>query len=315
MLRLAHRILTSKAQIPIEYTSWIESRAKPCGKICLDAVRSKMSPIVIADDVWEFMKRDFKHNIQKWLPKGDELTSLFPNLAPPFREFFIEATITTEPLDQRGWAVLATDSELGNEGGKLQPELAQKAKWQIYLTPCASTIEGRWGPTLDVVILYVDKDGCLLGSAMIEGQCCRSVTDDPLTDDPVTDALMAHKIALLTISLMNCRNVMTTDITENVGPSRKWLKRQRQPQLQYSTVTIDPSKPRRSHSHDCEGIPTQKRPHHICRGHFRTYTPEDGNGLFGRGQFGTFWVPSHERGNKKHGQTITTYNVKGPTHD
>jgi hypothetical protein len=34
--------------------------------------------------------------------------------------------------------------------------------------------------------------------------------------------------------------------------------------------------------------------------------------LFGRRQFGTFWIPAHTRGSLEHGKVISTYNVKVP---
>ena len=52
---------------------------------------------------------------------------------------------------------------------------------------------------------------------------------------------------------------------------------------------------------------------HICRGHFAHFI-NDGvsTGLFGRRQFGTFWVPAHTRGSVEHGNVVSTYNVNLP---
>ena len=121
-------------------------------------------------------------------------------------------------------------------------------------------------------------------------------------------------ILLHTLSFMQCKNVTPVDVTANEGPPPKWCRRQRVPELKYQALQIDPNigaKPRTG-ERKTEGDRSGKALH-ICRGHFAHFV-DDGvsRGLFGRNQFGTFWVPSHTRGSLEHGRIVSTYNVKAP---
>ena len=102
------------------------------------------------------------------------------------------------------------------------------------------------------------------------------------------------------------------DVTEEIGPTPKWCRRQRVPELKYHALQIDPNmgaKPRAG-ERKTEGDRSGKALH-ICRGHFAHFR-DDGlsQGLFGRRRFGTFWIPAHTRGSLEHGKVISTYNVK-----
>jgi hypothetical protein len=48
---------------------------------------------------------------------------------------------------------------------------------------------------------------------------------------------------------------------------------------------------------------------HICRGHFRTYTPD--KPLFGK-VTGTIFVPMHARGSAQEGIVVQNYKVNAP---
>ena len=119
------------------------------------------------------------------------------------------------------------------------------------------------------------------------------------------------RIPLLTLGFMNCSNISREDDTKKHGPTPKWCRRQRQPELRYQTLWI--------------GKPGAKRPvggrktagdrsglaWHIRRGHFAHYV-DDGvsRGLFGKGIFGTFWIEACACGSAENGEIISTYKIK-----
>ena len=118
----------------------------------------------------------------------------------------------------------------------------------------------------------------------------------------------------MTLGLLHCRNVQKVDVTSDEGPPAKWCRRQRVPELKYNVLRIDPNigAKARADERRTEGDRSGKSLH-VCRGHFAHFQ-DDGvsQGLFGRRQFGTFWVPAHARGSLEHGEVISTYNVKAP---
>jgi len=74
-------------------------------------------------------------------------------------------------------------------------------------------------------------------------------------------------IPLLTVGFLHCKNVNRIDVTDEQGPTRKWCRRQRVPELKYHTVQIDPnlSIKRCADGRTAEGDRSGKALH-ICRG-------------------------------------------------
>jgi hypothetical protein len=119
-------------------------------------------------------------------------------------------------------------------------------------------------------------------------------------------------IALLAMTFAHCKNVSKVDITEEAGPTRKWCRRMRIPELKYHALQIDPNLSAKPRSASASGGEDRSgKALHICRGHFKTYA-EGGAGLFGKGRTGTFWVPSHTRGSDEHGQVTKSYTIGVP---
>jgi hypothetical protein len=125
--------------------------------------------------------------------------------------------------------------------------------------------------------------------------------------------LVGLHIPLLTHSFFHCKNVNRLDVTKEEGPSPKWCRRQRVPELKYHALQIDPNLgSNKVGERKTEGDRSGKALH-ICRGHFMHCVNDGVNmGLFGRGVYGTFWVPSHTRGTLEQGKVLSTYTVKVP---
>jgi len=122
-------------------------------------------------------------------------------------------------------------------------------------------------------------------------------------------------VLMMTLAFMQCKNVNQMDVTKTEAPPRRWCRRQRVVELKYSVLLIDPNIGRKPRPGDrkTEGDRSGKALH-ICRGHFMHCVNDGVNkGLFGKGIYGTFWVPSHVRGTADLGRVIPTYNVLAPT--
>lgn len=119
-------------------------------------------------------------------------------------------------------------------------------------------------------------------------------------------ARLAH-CALLTLSLMNCKNVTTKDNEPSAVASRKWKRKTGEPLASFKTLDIEPMRKVLVR----EGGETQqglKRAMHICRGHFRDYRER---GVFGKHK-GIYWWDSFVRGNAEQGVVYKQYEVKQP---
>jgi hypothetical protein len=117
----------------------------------------------------------------------------------------------------------------------------------------------------------------------------------------LADAAQQHvKPFLLSFSFLAAKNTIIVDHDPRPKKARKPAlegsdKKKRRSGTSYRTLEIRPL----ADVLRVRGRPSATGPGlkkiAITRGHFRTYS-EAGNGLFGRGIYGTFWVPSHVRG-------------------
>ena len=132
--------------------------------------------------------------------------------------------------------------------------------------------------------------------------------------DSPGECSMEVMIVMMTLAFMQCKNVERIDVTDTMGPSPKWRRRQRMPELRYHVLSIDPNLGLKKHPIGRKTIGDRSgKALHICRGHFARYDDDgESNGLFGRGIYGTFWVPAHVRGSSDQGKVVSTYEVKAP---
>lgn len=109
---------------------------------------------------------------------------------------------------------------------------------------------------------------------------------------------------LLAVSFANCKNVVLEDRDPDEKRSRRHRKKHRRPLVSHKRLLIDPMREvlRREGAVEKAGI---RQALHLCRGHFRTYTPERG-GPFGRPieKPYTEWVSPHTRGGNDPGAGV-----------
>lgn len=114
--------------------------------------------------------------------------------------------------------------------------------------------------------------------------------------------------AMLTIAFMHCRNVFLVDNVPDAKLQKARARRGKPPLVTYKTLVVNPNltQTRREGPSMATGI---ELAHHICRGHFATYTEE--RPLFGRpGLHGRFWVPMHVKGKRENGEVVKDYRIE-----
>lgn len=163
-----------------------------------------------------------------------------------------------------------------------------------------------------IVQCYYDEDkqfsGMVLSNLLEKG-----LTKEDPTDEKGKDRLINECYPIfLSWSLAQCKNVEIKKTPSETDPKRiEKLRRHGIPRITIKTLDIEPF--RTVVKNETEGGESGiKKALHICRGHFRSYDPETSKGLFGRGQYGTFWVPQHERGSAKEGVVEKDYRILPP---
>ncbi len=114
--------------------------------------------------------------------------------------------------------------------------------------------------------------------------------------------------AFLALSFLHCKNVKVARETPPAPLSRAFQKRHGRPLVRFHTLQITPMRKvlEREGNAATAGL---RKALHICRGHFKTFTP-DGK-LFGR-LSGTYWWDAHVRGSREQGLLLKDYEVNRP---
>lgn len=106
------------------------------------------------------------------------------------------------------------------------------------------------------------------------------------------------------INFLSCKNIRIVDNKPPDKLNKKRLKRKKQPLVSYKTLEISPiSKSNREH----ERRNLWNNRIHLCRGHFKEYTPE--KPLFGKFTGRYWWQPS-VRGRNTDGVVMKDYEVR-----
>jgi len=266
------------------------------------------APIINADNVVEYLLRD---NAPGPVLTKPTLMSDYPPCPPPFQHFFIEFNYPEK----------ATGGSLVTQGGAMvythpisHAEFDETVRLTHEAYPDMHWLYSMWVYNTDkrgdtLLTHYADL---ILGKDAVPLR----IREYALFGDSNNKrgSFESH-VACHTLAFMQCKNVERLDVTEAEGPAPGWCKRKRLPSLKYNTLLIDPnigSKPQPS-ERKTEGDRSGKALH-ICRGHFmHCVNGGVSKGLFGKGIYGTFWVPSHVRGTGDFGRVIPTYNVLAPT--
>jgi len=290
-LRLPHRFFNGSRIHPTslvtdEGMKWASSVLQ----IIYDSLKNNTLSIVVCDNVAALQYAKYK---------AKEEVTLVCEGVPPFNRALYTYLVPSEPTAEH--AVYAEVIDLKNAPLEYVKQLggSDQYRWEMWLVFLAVS-KGSPCFVPKTVQLFIDPDG-----NWVRTEAC---------DFGVKQSSEEHEVVVFTImdvlsqafQLMNCTNVEVVDSTASIGPSSKRRHKAKLPKLTYNTVQINPISKRRRSSGGGGGEPTNRL--HICRGHFMQTDP-DGDGLFGKGVYGKFWVPAHAKGSAKVGRAVTDYVV------
>ncbi len=117
--------------------------------------------------------------------------------------------------------------------------------------------------------------------------------------------------AYVFLNVLNCRNIITKTVTPPEKLNRKRIKNKHYPYYSYKVLeisnTVAKVKDQGSVGWDyLSQTRGAENRFHLCRGHFKTYSPE--RPLFGK-HAGTFWWNAQARGSVQEGVVVKDYSI------
>lgn len=249
-------------------------------------------------------------NVGQYYMESEQLDwdwDCFPNIAPPFENFYMEYT---PPALYRCIEGDFENKYFRKEGALFMSHVLEGKnapyKW-MYTIMLFAQYKNKVAMEPCFVRLYVCEDGSIYGK---EGErlVVGVILGEHFSDlDPqlvIDFAFNKIRPFLLAISFLHCRNVSITVPTN----AHKISGRDRyKPRFIFKTLEIEPMKKvlLEEGGSDKNGL---KQAFHICRGHFKTFKEKP---LFGKIS-GTFWWDSQVRGSISSGMTIKDYSINPP---
>ena len=279
-------------------------------------------PVILADNVAEYID-----TAKKW-PYNEvwSLPDACPNVAPPWRTFWIEWRWPVGIAKEMTVMVHGEDSDLAMPKGTV-PVGENPANYHMGVLIHAISYQqehvtndlffpdtpavGAWGLLIEnwwevkpgsfVRGLYywfnVDKYGKAIphpayGFFPVPFPHVRAEMEaiERAGDKPSRSFLFCYP-AFLALSFLHCRNVKVVEAAPKTEKSQRHIKITGRPLYRWHTLEITPMKKVLQHEGQAEKVGL-KQALHICRGHFKHFI---NHGLFGR-YYGTFWWQDQVRG-------------------
>lgn len=290
---------------------------------------------ISADQVSEYF---FAVNDQEyWSLEKD-----FPNLAPPFSQFWIEAKPPTKlnsnvhgvhswqegtglrPLSWGAYFRLTTDAFTKTFPNVISNGAVAKAKWFIAITLFIETPGLGPAPVWEwIICINADGTPVIDRDPVREGYGTSGINYPLLPDlrryifgperpparyyNIQSETLTYLHPLLLSIVFMHCKNIELRKETPPPALVKKQARKHGIKLHSYHVLEIAPIKKIIEASRNGQtGI---RQALHRCRGHFKTYSEE--RPLLGRAT-GTFFWAEHIRGSKDRGEREKGYNVEAP---
>lgn len=290
--------------------------------------------LFVADNVLDFFW-------DRALTQDNWAISDFPNIAPPFRDFFVgfnrwpksvstfaDSVMTTAKggmyFSARGITEMQDPNFINlltQEGTNRAMLKASGVKWVIYATPIRfdrnlllpiamryviSVLEdGRISLNAPWITMY-DTDA-MTHLARVKGCTLQDAFDG---EKLISDHFLIP--SLITISMLHCRNVETIDNRSAIGKVGKKprILRKGVPgnagKINFKTIQIQPTLKRILEDEGKAEEVGLLKALHTCRGHFKDY--RDGAGLFGKHKE-LYWWDAHERGDRDMGIILKDYEL------
>ncbi len=260
----------------------------------------------------------------------------FPNSAPPFDLFWLEARSPAEvwnkkgrvawPVPIRSWGALVNAKDLDTatafERAIMQQAgiAAHDTKWLMTMFLVVEPESGLDRRSLWTSwTVSVRADGTTRGdgqgdvfglmSDSLTAMAKKTMQGTTMSAELSSAIRMFTDPLLLSLSFMHCKNVSVQSVDPPEQSARAVKRHGGIPLMRYHTLDIEPMKKvLREEGHAQQtGL---KNALHICRGHFSEYGASFGKGkLFGKHE-GRFWMPMHTRGNASAGVVVKDYKVK-----
>lgn len=255
----------------------------------------------------------FIDNVAKYFYESEQdewdIDKDFPNLAPPFENFFMEYKVPDFMRCQGTWGKVPKTP--GAQVGILF--CSQKAKGNeypfawiyalTYFTSYSDTV--RHIPV--ATFLYVDKNGVPIKPLLDSPSPIQHLFDKKDLSEQEIESIWTFFVdpALLAISFLHCKNVKIVPQGHGLYSGSR---NRHKPSIRYHVLEIDPMKEtlRTEGKSDETGL---KKAMHICRGHFKDY--RDGRGLFGKFK-DIYWWDSQVRGDILEGLVTKNYQINQP---
>lgn len=252
-------------------------------------------------------------------------TKDFPNIAPPFRRFWMETRAPKTYLTSEGvkegpgpfpnaWGFIVQAFEAGSTEFDqwilgIPPERRNDVRW---LVDYELVLERRKGKVVRSFVAWktaIQENGEILtenGDPYIGVTSTHPLSPDPEQIKEFADMYASMMLApiFLAITFMHCKNVQ---LVENTPPAKASKRHKREcgyPLFSYRTIVVEPIKKILASS--SKGSTDIKMALHICRGHFKNF---DLKPLFGKHK-GMYWWESHVRGNEKYGHSEHGYVIE-----
>jgi hypothetical protein len=263
-------------------------------------------PIIAGDDVAAYFGS---------LPPGNQISDLVASMAPPFERFFVEfqnVPYRWFPDSLHAWGALVVALDDPSKMPQFQGDDG-KPRWMLNLYTFLEREKGEpFGPVAEHLAglaedgtWFQHSDGALFwaGTPWVDGEQPSGWRKSHA--DLVAELLFP---VLLTISFMHCKNVTLRSVSPPLKLSRKHRKNHGQDLVRYHVLEVGAI--RRILDIHTKGAPGGLRHAlHICRGHFKTFTPDAP--LLGR-HVGTYWWDPQVRGAQEHGTVLKDYRVRAP---
>lgn len=294
----------------------------------------KSSVVIDIENVAQYYYND--DTVSLWHINKD-----FPNLAPPFPSFFMEAKFPKTVNISGEISIVDTPSFYGTFWGAwfhphpsyvgISPNFLISSKWLMEVVIFLEGDEGilpSWHWTVGVREdgtweSIIDKEKGLeyikwmFGSFIVDRYFSGDIWSRIFTADfhpnhmeMVERANVIRSTflnpALLAVSLMHCKNVSLEKRTIPEKINKKHAKAYGIPLTEYHTLSIEPMKRilKSEGNQDQVGL---RQALHICRGHFKDY--RHSKGLFGKHK-GLYWWESFARGAEEKGKVIKDYKIE-----
>ena len=262
-------------------------------------------PVIAADDVALYCAT---------LPDGTDVSDVVATMAPPFNRFFVDIQDVPNHLDASAWGVYVealenpdVEPHRGDDGVprwllSLQTFLEVKP-WLAIGPVCRHLVglaeDGTWFRHADGDTYFGAK------IAKMEPEPPRQLAHHD------AEAMLKYVLPVLfALSLMHCRNVEIHTVEPDAEASRAHRRRHHHRLVRYQVLDIEPMRRilNQAGATDPKGGGL-RRALAICRGHFKTFTPDAP--LFGK-HTGQFWWAPHVRGNPDAGIVVNDYRVHAP---